>query len=248
MKIAAISEDHPDTHAATRPDLIIKNLRVTPSKAIPGQKLTVSFDVVNQGTAAPASKALWHSGVSGQQAIVRDVPALGPGVSHHIDIANVAAPANPGSYSHYAMADSASLIDEENENNNKLVGAESLAVMAEDHPDVQGPPDLIVRNLKMSPNPVTHGHEFQVEFEVVNQGAGRAAASVAEWHTPPGGGLSFRCNVPKLEKGASHRCTWQFLAAPAKKNYGTTAIADVDNAVSESNEDNNSLKVTLQVQ
>jgi len=247
MEIVAVSSDHPDAQGVTRPDLLIKNLRVVPSKAIPGQELTISFDVVNQGAAAPASKALWHSGASGQQAIVRDVPALGPGASHHIDITGVAAPANPGNYSHYAMADSASLIDEENENNNKLVGAESLVVMASDHPDVQGPPDLVVRNLKIIPNPVTHGKEFQVEFEVVNQGAGTAAASVAEWRTAPAGGLSFRCNVPKLDKGASHRCTWQFPSAPAKKNYGTTAIADVDKTINESSEDNNSVKVTLQV-
>ena len=248
MQIVAVASDHPDPHAVSMPDLTIKNLRITPAKAIPGQKLTVSFDVINQGTAAPASQAMWYSDANTHQGYLRNIPALGAGATYHVDFANIPAPSTPGSYAHYAMADSASLIDEENENNNKLVGGENLAVMAEDHPDTQGPADLVIRNLKVTPNPVLQAHDLQVEFEVFNQGQGPAKKSVAEWHTPPAGGLSFRCDVPKLEKGASHKCSWLFLSAPARKNYGTTATADVDNVVNESNEDNNALKETLKVQ
>ena len=184
------------------------------------------------------------------------MPALATGASHHVELSNVAAPNAPGSYVHTAIAESRCLIDEESETNNQMlgndaIGTESLVVMEQvsDHPDPSGPPaDLVVRNLDITPNPVAPGQDMLVEFEVVNQGGTTAPASVADWHTPPGAGLSFRCNVPALQPGGSSRCSRQF-AAPPRKNYGTTARADVDNTVDEgSRENNNTVKVTLRVQ
>lgn len=248
--------DTPDGQGPTMPDFMIENLQVTPNPATPGQRLTVSFDVVNWGTAAPASEARWHSGDPNQQAINRDVPALATGASYHVELSNVTAPNVPGSYVHTATAESRCLIDEESETNNRMlgndaIGTDSLVVVEQvwDHPDPSGPPaDLIVRNLDISPNPVAPGQDMLIEFEVVNQGSTVAPASVATWRTPPGAGLSFRCDVPVLLPGAISRCSRQF-AAPPRKNYGTTARADVDNTVDEGNrEDNNSVKVTLRVQ
>ena len=231
------------------PDLAIRDLEVTPDHAIPGQELTVEFDVVNRGSEqAGASEVVWWSGSGAQGYVTWDVPALTGGASHHIEDSNVTAPSTPGVYSYLAWVNPAGLVDEDGTNNMMTV-EDGLQVMAMDHPDPQGPPDLIVRNLEVTPNPVNRGYDLLIEFEVVNEGRGTAAASVAEWTLPPAADLSVQWNVPALQIGESFRCTRQVAAPSDKKGYGNRAIADVDNVVDEWTEDNNVLRgETLVVQ
>ena len=63
--------------------------------------------------------------------------------------------------------------------------------------------------------------------------------------------MSFTCSVPALAPNASHTCTYWFQNIPLEypKTYGTWAEADSENAVVESNEnDNKSDSVQLKVQ
>ena len=246
VTLVLAATDFPDPQPPpVMPDLTIRNLEVTPSDAIPGQGLTVAFDVVNRGTEqARASQAAWHSGADEQQAVFWDVPALDGGASYHIEESGVAAPSTPDVYTHKAWADSAALVDEASESNNMLTVEGGLQVMASDHPDQQaaGDADLIVRNLTLTPNPVNSGQDLLVEFEVVNQGVRSAPASVARWTTPSGAGVSVRCTVPVLEVGQSFRCTQQIAAPSRKGGTGNSARADVDNVVDEALEDNNVLR------
>ena len=247
MKIVVVSSDHPDPSAA-KPDLLIEDAHFEPAHPLPNQPFTAVMTVLNDTSidVTQPFRGLWQFTYQLKVADCNLTFEQGLKAGQRATVkCQRTTNAPPARYDSKPTVDADNVIAEEDEVNNDKPTV--LTLYATDAPDVQGPPDLIVRNLQLSPNPVTHGKESQVEFEVANQGAGTAAASVAEWRTAPAGGLSFRCNVPKLEKGASHRCTWQFPAAPAKKNYGTTAIADVDKTVSESNEDNNSTKVTLQV-
>ena len=153
----------------------------------------------------------------------------------------LSAPDTPGMYSPKAMADSAAEIDEASEVNNTLILEGGLQVMASDDPDPQGPPDLIVRNLSVWPNPVSRGQDLLIEFDVVNEGRGPAPASVAKWTLPPAADLSVQWDVPVLQIGESFRCTRQIAAPSRQKGYGNRAIADVDNVVDEWTEDNNVL-------
>ena len=251
VTLVLAATDFPDPQPPpVMPDLTIRNLEVTPTSAVPGQGLTVAFDVSNRGTEqARASQAAWHSGADEQQAVFWDVPALDGGASYHIEESGVPAPSTPDVYTHKAWADSAALIDEVSEVNNNLIVEDGLQVMAMDHPDPQGPPDLIVRNLSVWPNPVNSGQDLLIEYEVVNQGRGTAPASVARWTTPSGAGVSVRCTVPALEVGQSFRCTQQISAPSRKGGTGNSVKADVDNVVDEWTEDNNVLRgETLVVQ
>ncbi|HAM43810.1 MAG TPA: hypothetical protein DCM67_02135, partial [Propionibacteriaceae bacterium] len=155
----------------------------------------------------------------------------------------------PGQSSTSPTVDAQNVIDEEDEVNNDV--AVTLILYAEDHPDpvAGGKPDLVIGNLQVSPNPVSAGQDLYVEFEVVNQGNGPAPASVAQLTTPPGAGLSFRCEVPSLPPAGSSHCAWQFTAPSRRLNYGARAAADIENVVNEgAREDNNSLKETFTVQ
>jgi len=110
-----------------------------------------------------------------------------------------------------------------------------------------GCPDLIVENLELSPNPVNAGQEFVVDFDVANHGVGQAGPSTGYWRIF-GVAWERTCDVPALDPGQSHHCSFSFLAAPTDAmNYGTQAIADHEGAVAEMNEENNEERLTLQV-
>jgi hypothetical protein len=103
-------------------------------------------------------------------------------------------------------------------------------------------PDLVVRNLHV-PAQVAHGpHDFEVSWDVYNYGTGQAGASKSRWYTAGGDEkMEWVCSVPALAPGAFYHCgmTFQNVSLTAGKTYGTWAVADSENAVAESKEDNN---------
>jgi hypothetical protein len=246
------AQDHPEGSAGGQPDLAVLDFSFTPSSVGTGQPgLQVSITVANVGElGAGPTLASWYVGAVDLLGGECEVPALAPGTSHVCQTV-VNAPSRAGNFGCKARADVESTVSESNELNNLADQLLWVGEAAQDHPDPVGVPDLVVRNLSLSPNPVGRVQDLLVEFDVVNQGVGPAGASVAQWNTPPAAGLSFQCDVPVLQPGASFHCSRQFLAAPSKKaRYGNRATADVDNVVSEgAGEENNVLKgETLVVQ
>jgi hypothetical protein len=108
-----------------------------------------------------------------------------------------------------------------------------------------GKPDLVVLELTLLESTVWQGHDaLRVSFRVVNQGNAPAGASKARWYAAGSNLLSFICNVPALGVGGgvgtSFTCIHVFRNVnDDPKNYGTWAEADIENAVDETNENNN---------
>ena len=228
------------------PDLLIEDAYFEPARPVSDEMFQASVVVLNNGS-APVTEpysVVWrfHPALGLQDCTWELDETLRPGLRARMTCSQVIFAPPGGQAPTTITADAEDTVDEADETNNDM--SVTLALSGEGQPDREGAPDLIVRNLSLIPNPVNRGQDLLIEFEVVNQGRGPAPASVAEWTTPPGAGLSFQCDVPALRAGESSRCSWQFLAAPSQRGgYGNRATADVDNVVDEgTREDNNVLR------
>ena len=248
VEIVRQSEDQPEP-SGTKPDLLIEDAHFEPSHPVPGADFQAVMTVRNGSNVAVTEPfaALWefHAALGVQDCRWTLDNDLGAGAAKTLRCTRNSS-ALPGQSPTSLTVDADNAIAERDEVNNDA--SVTLVLYAQDHPDPVGVPDLAIRNLSLLPNPVGRGQDLLVEFDVVNQGAGPAAASVAEWKTVPAGGLSFRCDVLALQVGESHHCSWQRTAPSRKARYGTRATADVDNAVYEGSLENNTVQETLTVQ
>jgi subtilase family serine protease len=111
-------------------------------------------------------------------------------------------------------------------------------------------PDLVIRNLEISPNPVQAGQEFSVKWSVVNEGNAMARRSTARIKIGTGDWV-WACEVSMLFAGKSHDCAVPAgtLIAPSQPgDYPIVVMADADDKVAESDEQNNKASVDLKVQ
>ncbi len=110
---------------------------------------------------------------------------------------------------------------------------------------VSGPPDLVVFSLTHSPASPTTVDLITFTAVVKNIGTGSAGASTLSFQI---GGESSppTFSVPVLAPGATHTVQRQLVLGVAQ-NYINTAIADVNNDVTESNEANNQSTDTFSV-
>ena len=231
------------------PDLLIEDAHFEPVHPVPGEPFRAIMKIRNasQVDVTQPFSALWHfhEALGVQDCVWQFENGLVAGGAKSLQCTRTSA-VMPGQAPTAPTVDTDNVIAESNEVNNDM--PVTLILYAEDHPEGVGTPDLIVRDLRFSPNPVSAGQDLYVEFEVVNQGNGPAPASVAQLTTPPGAGLSFRCEVPSLPPAGSSHCTWQFTAPSRRLTYGARAAADIENVVNEgAREDNNSLKETFTV-
>ena len=120
--------------------------------------------------------------------------------------------------------------------------------------------DLVVRNLSFFPDPAEASMDIHIKFDVVNKGPGTAPASRARLTISGNPSLVFYCSVPILAANQKHHCSHpggllhqrshQWLAAPgAPGDYGTQAVADYDQVVSEgtAGEGNNVTSLVMKV-
>ena len=113
---------------------------------------------------------------------------------------------------------------------------------------VTGQPDLIVSSLKASNNQAPQGSKVTLTATIKNQGTANAVASQTEFlldnSTPIG-----LVNTGALAPGASVQVSVDWYTANVKKGQHTIkATADKNNAVAESNENNNTATITVSIQ
>ncbi len=109
--------------------------------------------------------------------------------------------------------------------------------------------DLVVTDITVTPSSPIVGHDAQVDVTVMNKGTCPAAGFVTQWQASQSGPAALSESLSGLNNGASHTFTWTF-AFPKDGNFLTVATVDSGNAISETNEVNNTkiLSVTVQPQ
>ncbi len=208
---------------STQPaDLAVTAITWSPESPSKDDEVTFTVTVKNQGSGRADSSHLGFS-IDGTYQSVTPVGALEAGASVNITFTWKAL---PDAHVIKAVADYYHNLTESDEaNNEKTVTFSTLT------------PDLIVKDITWTPQDIGIGDKVTFTAVVRNQGSGRAVASRAICYID--GGFAGYFNYPAIDAGqeASQTLEWQATAG----NHVVSVVADNDNSLPESNEDNNKL-------
>jgi subtilase family serine protease len=214
------------------PDLIITTLTHDPTNPTITDTITITTIVKNRGetTANPSTLEIDISGEATPPTYA--VPSLAPEETFQVERqVNLT---TPGTYQVTATADVNEEVAESNEDNN--TATDTIQVKA---------PDLIVQSLTHSPASPSNIENITITAIVKNNGDANAGASTLEIKvgteaTPP------TYAIPALAPGVTHQIQRQ-LTLGTPNTYTVTAKADVNSAVTESNETNNTASDSITV-
>ena len=230
------------------PDLVQTAVSDPPLALLPGDRLSVTDTVRNEGNAgAIASTTRYYLSLVRRKTQeskllgARPVPSLAPGASSQ-GTATVLVPVSivPATYYLLACADDLGRVAEEIESNNCTASAS---------PVTMGRPDLVVTAVSNPPVSATRGSSFTVTETVANEGALRADPSTTRYYLSLDGSWSSADRrlmgsraVPQLDAGASFPPASVTVVVPsnmAPGSYFLLACADDLRRVIESSETNN---------
>jgi subtilase family serine protease len=232
------------------PDLIVNAISMTATTVNAGATVPVTNSVKNQGGSKAGSfvvafhlstDATYGGGDDHVSITTRTVSALAiGGTNAGTTYVRVPADTPPGDYHICANADDGGSVAEGDEGNNSACTATTVTV-----PE----PDLVISGLSKSGSSVAAGGTFTISNTVKNQGGSQAAASEVgfvlstDFVIGNGDDIPLTPNRPVAVLGvnatsaASTVVTVPGGTTPGVYHVG--AIADVNGAVSESNEGNN---------
>lgn len=240
------------------PDLIVTDITWSPASPQPGNEVTFSAVVKNQGTGASPGNTI-HGvlfSVDGTSVSWSDnyTLSIAPGASVSVTAtggpnAKASWTAASGTHTVRAFVDDVNRIAESNESNNtfdKSITAGSGG----------GTPDLVVTDIAWSPGSPETGNEVAFSAVVKNQGTGATPAGTVHGvlFTMNGTSVSWSDNyTSSIAPGASvtltatggpnAKATWTATAG----TYTVRAIVDDINRIPESNENNNTFDKSITV-
>jgi subtilase family serine protease len=245
----------PITVLSPLPDFIVSDLSVNPTSANPGGTVTVSFSIVNQGTATAAGTA--HSiylspdnTITTGDTFLTSVGtgSLSPGASQPFSLSVVIPSSTPsGSMFIGVIADVTGQVNESNESNNTAATPITINVPVQ--------PDLVVINLSVTPNSTTPGSNVTLSFAILNQGNGTASGTAHNIYLSADSNITTSdtfltsLGTGSLSPGASQSFS-QTVTIPSSTPVGSMfigVIADATGQVSESNEANNTAATPITI-
>ncbi len=221
--------------AADKPDLIVESITMNPPNPQVNQNITFTVVVKNIGEGY-ANACKLEIKVGGETLGIKyNVPGLAKNATHTSTRSISLGVAQ--NYRTTAIIDTDNAVNETNENNNEKYIDFSVAAADK--------PDLIVESITMNPpNPQVNQN---ITFTVVVKNIGEGYANACKLEIKVGGEtLGIKYNVPGLAKNATHTST-RSISLGVAQNYRTTAIIDTDNAVNETNENNNEKYIDFSV-
>lgn len=220
-----------------QPDLIVTALSSSKAEYTPGETITISATVRNQGESAAGGfyVALTSADLSTQ---TKYVSSLAAGGTATVTFAYTAPTfTSTRTVTITATADSTGIVAESNENNNTRSTAFSVLAL----------PDLTITSLTGDKLLYEAGETVTVSATVKNIGPTSAAATTVRLTVPNIG--TFTKSLSALSANASQTVTFTFTAPTSlsPQSITVTAYADPDNRIAESNEGNNSRTATISV-
>jgi hypothetical protein len=207
-------------------NLVVTNLSHSPLSPANGELVTYAAFVSNQGDVTAAASTLKF--LIGNVEISYQVLALAAGSSFTVNHQATVSASALQTVNIIATADSEQQVLEFNENDNSSSDSYVVKVSA----------DLVVTSLSHAPAQPTVDEQIVFTAVVSNQGTGIAEAStlqLAIGDEVPGTDTLFQ--VPFLEPGQSYQVTRQAMLTA--NSYVSTASADINNKVFETDESNN---------
>jgi PGF-pre-PGF domain-containing protein len=240
------SGDGNNSSTETFPDLVIETLTAEPANPEPGDTVTITAIVKNQGTERSIKTNLAYN-IDGIGIGEREIPELDPGSSSQI--LETWTPSTEGTVNILVWADSENYVSESDEWNN--VKTESIEVKKQTYPD------LVVETISSDPTEPEPGQTATITVTVKNLGMEKSGPTNLEFyvdgvHTGEEevpdlnyydegnyvGTYAEEGDVPELTPESSSSISFEWTP----ESEGTAEIrAEVDSydAIPESNEENN---------
>ncbi|HET8896958.1 MAG TPA: CARDB domain-containing protein, partial [Protaetiibacter sp.] len=220
---------------APNPDLTVTDITASPVDPIEGTALTLAATVTNVGNLASPATTLDLT-VDGAIAATVAVPAIPAGGTTTVStsIGTLAA----GSYGVGAVVDPSGTVVEQSEANNAYTRSTELTVAEAPGPDLQV--------LGITSTPANPGVGTPVSFTVSvnNRGSEAAGASVTELAV---GGTTLTGSTPAIASGDTATVALSGTWTATSGGASLTARADAAGAVTETNENNNTLSKSIVV-
>ncbi|HUJ79442.1 MAG TPA: CARDB domain-containing protein, partial [Nitrospiria bacterium] len=242
------------------PDVLMTDVTPNATGVSPGQTLSVTDTVKNQGTGSTDSSFLIGYSLSpdttygnGDDIAITTTRVVGPLAAGATDTATtsllIPGSAAPGTYHLCATADSTGALAESNVDNNALCSTVTIQVTQ---------PDLVMTAVTPNSGSYVAGSTLSVTDTMQNQGGAPTTVSSTvgyslSTNTTYGDGDDIAITTTRvvgpLGAGASSTATTNLLipASTPSGTYYVCAKADSGSAVNESNETNNSLCSTVTV-
>ena len=217
------------------PDLTITAFTAGAASYETGMTMTFSVTVKNQGTAASGSAYLSLSG-NGISTYKQSIGALAVGGTKQLTF-SIPVPSSAQTLTLTAFADCDEVVAESNEGNN----TKSLSVRITE-PQL---PDLTITSFTAGAASYETGKTMSFTVTVKNQGT--AASGSANLSLSGNGISTTKQSIGTLAVGGTKQLTFSVPAPDTAQALTLTAFADCDEVVSESNEDNNTRSVTVEI-
>ena len=216
------------TFSALPPDLIVKKISWLPANPSKNDVVTFTANITNQGTGSsdPCQMAYYLDGEYKSTLVVN---SLEPAASSNITFTWVA---QSEMHEVKVIIDFQNSVTESDEKNNELTA--SFLTMR---------PDLIVSDVTWLPADAGVGDTVTFTATLKNQGTGRAEPSRLACYIS--GSYTGFVNIAKIEANASATATFQWPATSGI--YTVSVVADCDNQLIESDENNNKTARTIPI-
>lgn len=220
---------------APNPDLVVTAASWTPASPSESTPITLSATVQNTGSAAAGATSL-NFNLGGTVVGTVPVGALAAGASATVSF--TAGTRAEGTYSVSAVVDPTNTIVEQNDTNNTFTAATQLVI-------AQAPgPDLQVTGITSNPPNPAVGASVTFTVAVHNRGTSSAAASTTRLTV---GSTTLTGATGAIAAGATANVAISGSWTATNGGATLTATADSANAVTETNETNNSLARSIVV-
>ncbi len=218
-----------------KPDLIVSSINFNPNPANNGDNVIVSVTVKNQGT-GDAGSHYEFLGYPDRYTLLKEwyCSGLNAGASNTFThtLENV-----QQSDTYEACADWGQVVQESNENNNCLTAYLEVK-------ESEQKPDLVIQDITWDKSSPKQGDTITYTVTIKNQGSGSAGTSTVKYYID--GSYVTSDSVTSLSAGSTSTQTFTWTANKCG-NVLVKAVADANNAVSESNEGNNERTETVSI-
>jgi subtilase family serine protease len=216
----------PAVAAATRPDLVIKEISIYPAEPAIGEHITITVAVKNQGETS-ASSTLLTCYLDDAILDTESVEELQPGI---VSTVTFTWTATGGTHTVKATADVNGALPETDETNN--TATYSLTTLAA---------DLVVQTITWSPANPSRGDSITISIVIQNQGTYESKYSNINFLID--GATRGITEIEAIDPGSSLTKTITWITLSGEHIF--TAIVDEANTTKESNEANNESSITF---
>jgi len=228
------NNEHTITFSATAlSDLVIQDLKWTPTNSSIGDDITFTTTIKNQGNGSSTNGNVhFYFDDSTTQYTYKPINGITAGSLISVSFIWKA---QPDIHTLTAIVDKNNNIDESNELNNYENVTFSIVSL----------PDLIVQNITWTPSSCIIGDTVTFTATIKNQGTQKSDNSIINFYFDGTNTVYKNQILPEILAGSSKKVTFTWIAQ--KGSHTIKAVVDKDNAITEINEMNNEMSITFSV-